>query len=563
MNSSVNNSLSYGGILYRDSLLANIKKHSMYSRLALASSIFMSATLFMQLVPLSAFIPSLYIESIAIGFGLFASLLLLRKYPWRPFDFPMVAFLPISLIMLTAVQTALNLAAYWQQHMLVICYLIWATLLVMLGAELRREFDLKKIVPVFATTFLLMGLLSALSMLFTPWQPTLLGVGMALVSLVYLSAVKRIAKSHSIILGFLILGATAYAQQTSLISAPQSLLLFLQHSGVLAKESWHIFLANPLLGAGWGQFSWQDLQLANVYTLQTGVVKHPQNLFLQLLSETGIAGFAIVVIGLGFWLKRIWQSNANPLNAQPFHASQTGANLDKRWLYACLALLGIVALLNNGLAYAPLLGLFALILGLLEERIIKVRSSIGTQFRVTALLSQFSVFVLLAIGAMTLIVTCRQYAILEYWHNNTASFTQFKDQQIPPMLNTLGALRHQSLLTPYIDTGIVRALPNHADLIQDKLAINTQLIQHSPQAMDVYNQAQLLALVGDTKLAKKQLTLAINRHPDHLYDFTAQLLNKQSKEVLPLLLMIARHNKSEIAKERAQTRANKQAGINK
>lgn len=545
MNSHVNTTLPYGGNFYSESLYTSLQKHGICVLITLTFALMMVAILFVPSVPISALIPSFYIESAAIGLGLLATLLLLRADAWRPFYFPMVAWLPITLTLLIATQIALNLMAYWQQHVFVIVYLIWATLLVILGAELSREFDLKKIAPLMAGTMLLMGLFASIATILLHWSPNFLGTGMALVSLVYTSASKRIAKGICIILGCLIIGATAYAIQANVSALPQN-LSFLQHNRVLAKESWHIFLANPLLGAGWGQFAWQDLQLANEYSQHTGIAKHPQNFMMQLLAETGIAGFAIVVIGLGLWLKRIWQPKANLLGAPLFQNNQASANLDKRWLYACLVLIALAALFNNALASAPVLGFAALTLGLLEERIFKLHSNIGAQFKDAAVLGRLSIFVVLAIGALALIGTCRQYATLERWHNNTAKFTQFKSQQILPILNTLGALRHQSLLAPYIDMGIVRALPNNADLIQDKLAINSQLIRQNPQAAEAYTQAELLALAGQSKLAKKQLQLAINRHPDHLYGFSMKLLKAQNKEVLPLLFLIVRHNKKEI-----------------
>lgn len=575
MNSHVNLNAPYGNHAQPESLFVGLKKHGLSALITLAFSLCMLAMLFVSAAPISALIPSFYVESATIGFGLLASLLLLRAHTWRPFYFPVIAFLPICLLLLVAAQIALNLMAYWQQHVIVIAYLLWATLLMVLGAELRREFDLKKIVPVMASALLLMGVIAGFSAVLLHWSPNLLATGLALVSLVYLASSNRLAKGAGILLAFIIIGTTAFAYQTALGTVLQSFsflqknafaqpLSYLQHLWVLTQESWHIFLANPLLGAGWGQFAWQDLQLADVYPQQSGIAKHPHNFLMQLLAETGIAGFAIVVVGLGLWLQRnvfaSAQSNAllsaNSVSAALLQSSHASASWDKRWLYACLSLLGIVALFNDALQTAPVLGLGAVILGLLEERILKLHSNISAQFKDTALLGQLGVFTLFVIGSMVLITTYRQYTTIENWYNHTARFTQFQEQQMPAMLTTLSALRHQSLLTPYIDTGIVRALPNHPKLVQDKLAINTQLLQHSPQAPEAYNQTELLAMAGQTKVAKQQLQRAINRHPDYLYGFSMKLLKTQSKQTLPLLFLIVRHNKKEIAEEQAQAKTN-------
>ena len=574
MNSHVNLNAPYGNHAQPEPLLVGLRKHSASALVTLVFSLCMLAMLFVPASPISALIPSFQVESVAIGFGLLATLLMMRPQTWRPFYFPVVAFVPICLLLLVAAQIALNLMAYWQQHVIVIAYLIWATLLLVLGAELRREFDLKRIVPVMASAMLLMGVIAGISAVLLNWSPNLLATGLALVSLVYLSASNRLAKGASVLLAFVILGTTAFAYQLAINSILQSFsflqknafaqpLSYLQHLWVLTKESWHIFLANPLLGAGWGQFAWQDLQLANVYPHQSGITKHPHNFLMQLLAETGIAGFAIVVIGLGLWLKRVTQSNtpssANSLSAALFQSGSASANLDKRWLYACLVILALVAIFTNALQDAPVLGLGALILGLLEERIFKLHSNISAQFKDTALLGQLGVFVLFAIGAMALITTNRQYNTIENWYNHTARFTQFQEQQMPVMLTTLSVLRHQSLLTPYIDTGIVRALPNQPKLVLDKLAINTQLLQHSPQAPEAYNQSELLAMTGQMKLAKQDLQRAISRHPDYLYSFSMKLLKTQSRQTLPLLFLITRHNKKEIADEKSDAKASKRS----
>jgi len=569
MNSHVNLNAPYGNHAQPEPLFVSLKKHSASALITLAFSLCMLAMLFVPASPISGLIPSFYIESTAIGFGLLATLLLLRVQNWRPFYFPVIAFLPICLMLLVAAQIALNLMSYWQQHVLVIAYLIWATALVMLGAEFRREFDLKRIVPIMASAMLLMGVIAGLGAVLFNWSPNLFATGLALVSLVYLSASNRLPKGAGVLLTFIIFGTTVFAYQQAINSILQSFsflqknafaqpLSYLQHLWLLTKESFHIFLSNPLLGAGWGQFAGEDFQLADLYPHQSGVTKHPHNFLMQLLAEAGIAGFAIVVIGLGLWVKRVAQSNANAstnsFSEALFQSSSVNANLDKRWLYACLVLLALVALFNNALQTAPVLGLTALLLGLLEERIFKLHSNISPQLKDTALLGQLGVFVLFAIGAMALVTTIRQYNTIENWYNHTARFTQFQKQQMPVMLTTLSVLRHQSLLTPYIDTGIVRALPNHPKLVEDKLAINTQLLQYSPQAPEAYNQTELLAMAGQTKLAKQQLKRAINRHPDYLYGFSIKLMKTQAKEVLPLLFVIVRHNKKEIAKERADAK---------
>ncbi|MEQ1599734.1 MAG: hypothetical protein ABL880_10260 [Methylotenera sp.] len=93
MNSHVNTTLPYGGNFCSKSLYAGLQKNGIYALITLTFALMMVAILFVPSVPIPALIPSFYIESAAIGFGLLATLLLLRADAWRPFYFPVVAWL--------------------------------------------------------------------------------------------------------------------------------------------------------------------------------------------------------------------------------------------------------------------------------------------------------------------------------------------------------------------------------------------------------------------------------------------------------------------------------------
>ncbi len=89
---------------------------------------------------------------------------------------------------------------------------------------------------------------------------------------------------------------------------------------VLARVAWNMFLDRPLLGCGLGQYRDEsicylhdratELQLENA----RGYVQH--NVFLSLLTETGLVGMGLWVALLGLWGRnawRLWQaSSASP-----------------------------------------------------------------------------------------------------------------------------------------------------------------------------------------------------------------------------------------------------------
>jgi hypothetical protein len=86
---------------------------------------------------------------------------------------------------------------------------------------------------------------------------------------------------------------------------------------VLARIAWNMFLDRPLLGCGYGQYTNEhvkylaDRSTALVLEKGRGYIQH--NVFLSLLTETGLVGLGLFVAmcilwGIDAW--RLWQSNA-------------------------------------------------------------------------------------------------------------------------------------------------------------------------------------------------------------------------------------------------------------
>lgn len=108
--------------------------------------------------PLTTF----YEEWSAAGLGLGAMLLLVSGRYWQKPEIPRVVLLPIGMLILLIVQYFMGQIAFYAQALLYALYLLWAALLIMLGQQLRREFDLATLVTVLAGALLLGAELSAL-----------------------------------------------------------------------------------------------------------------------------------------------------------------------------------------------------------------------------------------------------------------------------------------------------------------------------------------------------------------------------------------------------------------
>lgn len=546
--------------------------------------------------PLTTF----YGEWLAAALGLMASTLLLRRSSWQPFRFPVVALVPIGLMVVLGIQVAAGLAVYWQQHFLVGLYLFWAALLVVLGAELRREFGLEKIVPVLAWAVLVGGLLSALIVALQITGKNLMPyivpakavgyganlmqinhlanyLGLALASLLYLVSTSRIKVGWAMLLAVALLFPLAltgqrmgwiyvvmlsvggwlagrksgrwswrilllipafmalqYAIQLLAISgAPvmpsQKVIAGMQGSSIrlqFIREAWDIFLAHPWLGAGWGQFGWQDFLLAEKYPEHAGWVSHPHNIVMQLMAETGLFGLSILIAGLYFLIRGCFSASISN---------------ERWWLFAMLGVLGVHTLLEYPLWYAYFLGITAILLGLVEEKWLHIKLDLG----------HVMVGAVMGFGALSLGNLGTNYTQLEKW------FAFYTSGRMSPalfdqMLNEISVMRRKTLLAPLVDLVIVRALPNTPELLNDKLVVNRHVMLYQPREPETYNYATLLAMSNQPQAAQRQLQLSLIRYDRYADKYAMALLKEGRPETMPLVVTILRHNREIVAQEESK-----------
>lgn len=107
-------------------------------------------------------IPAFYTEYIAFILGTMALTLFLAGRYWKNVALPWITFAPLGLFAVMLLQMNLGMAVYYEIQVIALLYLLWAMLLVMLGAVLRKEFGLSAISVVLGWSFLVGGELSAL-----------------------------------------------------------------------------------------------------------------------------------------------------------------------------------------------------------------------------------------------------------------------------------------------------------------------------------------------------------------------------------------------------------------
>ncbi|CBJ44095.1 PglL family O-oligosaccharyltransferase [Ralstonia solanacearum] len=126
----------------------------------------------------------------------------------------------------------------------------------------------------------------------------------------------------------------------------------------LWKHAWHMFLAHPWLGGGWGDYAW------NQY-LQTDVLGHVEmsmnahNLVLDLLAKVGVFGLLAVMLPFLGLVHAAWKRRMTPALAFP-----------------CAVILVTLAhsMLEYPLHYLYFLLPFAFVLGYVDDRKLRVLS---------------------------------------------------------------------------------------------------------------------------------------------------------------------------------------------
>ncbi len=255
--------------------------------------------------------------------------------------------------------------------------------------------------------------------------------------------------------------------------------------------AWLMFLSNPLLGVGFGEYAWRALELSAELGggSPPGLDRHSHNLFLQLLAETGIAGLSCVAIPLVSWFWRMPWRSLTP---------------DRCWMIGVLAVIGLHSMVEFPLWHANFLGMFALLFG--------AASPGGAAVAPTRLRRALVLVVALA-GGLTARGVWSDYVSFESWY--LAVEAKSARGEIPGSsdLDDLMKLREGSLFGPYFERIASEAIAIDEEDLGDKLALNTQVMRAYPMPSVVLRQVALLALSGRDADAVRTLRAATTVYP--------------------------------------------------
>lgn len=522
---------------------------------------------------------SFYSEWQAMVLGLVALVLLAAKRAWHD-GLPAILLVPLALAALILHQAALGLP-YFGQAWTPILYLVWAALLIALGAALKRELGMTTIVSALAWCLVIGGELSAvigllqyydISTIFDPLiMPKITGqrihgnlgqpnhfanyIALALISIAYLFAGGRmrsaVAAAATVPLLFALgLSGSRSAWLFLATALALALLLIMWHG---SAQSRRLVVCTGLIVLGFAVEQW--LMAQPWFAPAAGSVNSATARLLA--SEPGLdikwqhartAWWIFTqapVLGVG-WGQFAWH------------------DFEFKALFGDVFALGVTAHAHNlvtqllaetGLA-GTLLVTGGILLWLWDLRAAKLDLDHWWLYAVLATIGIHSMLefplwyanflgvaaVSLGLGATrvlplwlqrigppvaVLLLVVGFFNAFALWHDYREFERLFgagpSRPLTDPMLAMVARGQHDPVLEPYVELAIMEYVIVNRDELQDKLDVNRRVMHFRPGPAVVYRQALLLALNGQAQEAHELFARAMRIYPDDLSHITGKL----------------------------------------
>lgn len=285
-------------------------------------------------------------------------------------------------------------------------------------------------------------------------------------------------------------------------------------SGIEARTSewlkaWRMFLEAPLFGIGTGNYAWYSFQYQALpefsHVPKPLLFSHSHNLFTQVLAETGIAGFSILLGLIVGWIKQFMGPRFS---------------LHGWFIAAALLVLFVHSNLEFPLWYSYFLGIAAVMLGLGDNRAIRLAF--------TPWLGRLGVGLALFISGFILFFTLMGFRSL------TNAPNMYIETDAQETIYSLLRIANNPILEPYAEAMLTMVMPLSKDGIEEKLLIATRASKRNPTAFMAYKQAALLALNGQSQEAEQLLEHSARAYPDTLERYIKMLKTIPDSEVQSL-----------------------------
>lgn len=547
-------------------------------------------------------IPSFYSEWLAFALGLTAAFLLLRKALWRDAFLPASALAPLGLVVVLGLQVVLGRVPYAEQALVATLYLLWASLLMLLGRVLRSELGMPVVVATLAWFLLAGGVLGALAGLLQFYQapaPVFLVmrrvtssiygnlgqpnhfasyVTLALASAVYLYGCGRLR-------GVIAAGCAALLLLVLALAGSRSPWLYLGALTALAAQlhrlrrdadSRLLVIMSLWLLPGFIAAQWV-VTLPFMEPAKGIMLTSAERLFqpasgiesrLQLWGEAWDMFLSAPLVGAGFgqfaWHHFLHEAatGAGALPDLYNHSHNLVMQLlaEAGILGALIAAGGILLWLADlrrvkfGLEWWWLLALLAIIgIHSLLEYPLWYAYFLGVAAFLMGLGAERVSLPRLAGAARGLVVL----AVIVGWSYLAGVLSPYRDFErlvfSPDARNlqtsserdfgrAIADIHREPLLTRYVELAVAYSVTVNDEKLPEKLALATRVMHFAPVSAVVYRQALLTALAGQHETAIAQLKRALSVYPEDAGEIALQLkelLASRPREFAPLLELVA------------------------
>lgn len=534
-------------------------------------------------------LPLFYSEWLAVVLGLAALFLFLLPRYSQAVEVPWIALTPVALCGVLLLHLVLLKAAYPQQILLGLLYLIWATVLILLGAALRREFGLAVLGEVLAWFILGGGVLNALAGLLQHYewrgilepfiaskitaavygnlvQPNHFAshIATALASLLFLHARGRMHGVVAALPAFLLLFVLSLAGSRSAWLYLGVILVLTAWLRCLRQgvDSQRLLFFALLLLPGFVFTQWLVQQpLFSAPTLQ---VTAAERLFgnisgasarLQLWHEAWQMFLQSPLMGVGYG-QFAWQhflsagSAGNPANVGHVHNAH---NILMQFL-AETGLIGVLALACGVaawlwsmrriefdvvhwwlLAALAILGVHSMLeyplwhAYFLGPAAVLLGAAAPRNICVlrTKLVVRAGFAGVIFVGTLSTLGLIHDYYRLEValFPRPAGTARSEIDRAHRDLMNV-----HGSLLTPYVELAFARVIDLDRRDIDKKLAFSERVMRFAPTQVIAYRHAALLALKGEQAQAERQLDMAAKVYPAGLTWFAGEIAGVSGRD---------------------------------
>lgn len=534
-------------------------------------------------------IPTFYQEALAAFLGLLALVFLLSKGVRQKIELPEIALLPLGLLLILILQLLFIPGVNTDRLLLFALYLIWASLLLILGRQLILAAGLPQLLRFIATALLLGGLLqclaSALQLAGSPGQPwiapfqgTFTGnlaqansfanyLWLAVASAIYLRSVKAVSWPAALAAILLLVFFSSFSGSRSIwLYSPALLLLagiglWRQH----ADPQWRTLVRYTLLtlllllfiqiifGAGllplpehWPQNSGARLAQSGGYDpIRLALWKTALNIFIEHpILGSGIGQFT-------------WQFHQHVLELMPMHLPGLPEHAHNL-IFHLMAEMGIGAVLlvlilggrwllffwrtpwQNGHWWLAAILLLILIHSGLEYPLwysfflgpFALLLGAGSQRSLSLSIQRIFPLILggaIILGGVTLLTLQSDYAVLEETINLKFKSTDDKNfqRQYAERLQKIG---ETSLLSPYVFMVAGNLMADNSEELEHKRKVCNHALRFAATRQIVYKCAHIKALLGREIEAKLALQRALAAYPDHALIVRKEWQQRQAKE---------------------------------